>query len=48
VARAAAGKFEVSTHGDCILYKKPIAPKANKTPHGIGSRNGKTEREKKA
>jgi chemotaxis protein methyltransferase CheR len=44
----AAGKFEVSTHGDCILYQKPIAPKSDKTVHGMDSRNGKTEREKKA
>jgi chemotaxis methyl-accepting protein methylase len=44
-----AGKFEVTLHGDCALYQKPIAPpKPSKVPHGVAGRNGKAEREKKA
>jgi len=40
----ASGKFEASTHGDFILYQKPIAPKPSKGVHGMARHNGKAER----
>jgi hypothetical protein len=37
-------RFEVSRHGDFILYQKPVAPKPSRAVHGVARHNGKAER----
>ena len=47
IPRTATG-FVVSNHEDCVLYQKPIAPKASESVHTAGYGQTKTGREKKA
>lgn len=44
----AGGKFEVSNHSHCILYRKSIAPKPGRSAHTATDLHKKAEREKKA
>lgn len=44
----AAGRFEVSSHEDCILYQKPIAPKPSQSARTAAYSHKNAGREKKA
>jgi chemotaxis methyl-accepting protein methylase len=41
-------RFVASNHEDCVLYQKPIAPKASESVHAAGYAHTKAGREKKA